>query len=284
MDVILLGLIGVVLTGSITLIDTLLGSVLDICLYADKYMTGAGGGSLVDGIFDVTLGTGVSLIILKFLKKGFECYVLWTDGDADSKPILILIRFAQAIIIAICFPILYTFMAEVTEEITNEILNIVGADTNYDWQNWLTNILSLGLVNAIFGLIFIICYFMLYFQFLMRGLEILILRIGIPFACVGLLDNDKGVFKPYMSKFFQSMFASIIQIGLCKLGIGLMLNIGVNINMFWGLGALLLAIKTPRFLAEFLIPTTGGGLVNNIYHTGRLVGMAKSLITKKGGG
>lgn len=284
MDVILLGLIGVVLTGSITLIDTLLGSVLDICLYADKYMTGAGGGSLVDGIFDVTLGTGVSLIILKFLKKGFECYVLWTDGDADSKPILILTRFAQAIIIAICFPILYTFMAEVTEELTNEILNIIGADTNYDWLTWVNAILSLGLVNAIFGLIFIICYFILYFQFLMRGLEILILRIGMPFACVGLLDNDKGIFKPYMNKFFQSMFASIIQIGLCKLGIGLMLNIGVNMNMFWGIACLVLAIKTPRFLAEFLIPTTGGGFINNIYHTGRLVGMAKSLITKKGGG
>ena len=76
MDVILLGLIDVILTGSITLIDTLLGSVLDICLYADKYMTGAGGGSLVDGIFDVAQGTGVSLIILKFLKKDLNvmCY------------------------------------------------------------------------------------------------------------------------------------------------------------------------------------------------------------------
>lgn len=281
MDIILLGLIGVVLTGSIKLIDELLVGVLDICLYADKYMTGTGGGSLVDGIFDIVLGTGVSLIILKFLKKGFECYVLWTDGDADSKPILVLTRFAQAIIIAICFPSIYMFMAEITEEMTNQILNIVGADTNYDWQTWVNYILSLGLVNAIFGLVFLICYFMLYFQFLMRGLEILILRIGIPFACVGLLDNDKGVFKPYMSKFFQSMFASIIQIALCKLGIGLMLNIGINMNMFWGIACLVLAIKTPRFLAEFLIPTGGGAFVNNIYHSTRLVGMAKSLITKK---
>ncbi|MBS5794586.1 MAG: hypothetical protein KIC92_07530 [Clostridiales bacterium] len=281
MDIILLGLIGVVLTGSIKLIDELLVGVLDICLYADKYMTSVGGGSLVNGIFDVVLGTGVSLIILKFLKKGFECYVLWTDVDADSKPILVLTRFAQAIIITICFPSLYMFMAEITEEMTNQILNIVGTDTNYDWQTWVNYILSLGLVNAIFGLIFLICYFMLYFQFLMRGLEILILRIGIPFACVGLLDNDKGIFKPYMNKFFQSMFASIIQIALCKLGIGLMLNVGININMFWGIACLVLAIKTPRFLAEFLIPTGGGNFVNNIYNTGRLVGMAKSLITKK---
>ena len=137
-------------------------------------------------------------------------------------------------------------------------------------------------MNAIFGLVFIICYFMLYFQFLMRGLEILILRVGMPFACVGLLDNDKGIFKPYMNKFFQSIFASIIQIALCKLGIGLMLNIGVNINMFWGIACLILSIKTPRFLSEFLIPAGSSGFINNIYHTGRIVGMAKSLISKKG--
>ena len=282
MEIILLALIGAVLTGSIALIDGFLVNIIDICLYADKYMTGSGGSSLVNGIFDVALGTGVSLIILKFLKKGFECYILWTDGDADSKPILILTRFAQAIIIAICFPILYTFIAEITEEITNEILVIIGADTNYNWQVWIDYILSLGLVTGIFGLIFIICYFMLYFQFLMRGLEILILRIGMPFACVGLLDNDKGIFKPYMNKFFQSMFACIIQIALCKLGIGLMLNTGINMNMFWGIACLVLAIKTPRFLSEFLIPTGGGAFINNIYHSTRLVGMARSLVKKVG--
>lgn len=282
MAIILLALIGALLTGCIALIDDLLGSVLDICLYADKYMTGSNGNNLVDGLFNVALGTGVSLIILKFLKKGFECYVLWTDGDADSKPFLVLTRFAQAIIIAICFPTLYTFIAQITESLTNEILVVVGADTNYDWLNWANAIISLGLVNAIFGLIFVICYFILYFQFLMRGLEILILRIGMPFACVGLLDNDKGVFKPYMNKFIQSMFACIIQIALCKLGIGLMLNMGINMNMFWGIACLVLAIKTPRFLSEFLIPTGGGSFVNNIYHSSRLVGMAKNLISKKG--
>nr|WP_242836692.1 conjugal transfer protein TrbL family protein [Clostridium sp. BNL1100] len=30
----------------------------------------------------------VAMIILKFLKKGFEAYVLWTEGDADADPLL----------------------------------------------------------------------------------------------------------------------------------------------------------------------------------------------------
>jgi hypothetical protein len=35
------------------------------------------------------LEMAVAMIILKFLKKGFETYVLWTDGDADADPLLL---------------------------------------------------------------------------------------------------------------------------------------------------------------------------------------------------
>jgi hypothetical protein len=32
---------------------------------------------------------------LKFLKKGFETYVLWTEGDADADPLLLLTNFLK---------------------------------------------------------------------------------------------------------------------------------------------------------------------------------------------
>ena len=143
------------------------------------------------------------------------------------------------------------------------------------WMAWVNGLSSAGIVTAIFGLVFVISYFMLYFQFLMRGLEIMILRIGVPVACVGLLDNDKGVFKNYMMKFFQSAFSVVVQIALCKLGVGMMMNMSV----FWGIACIVLAIKTPRFLSEFMVPAGGGsGVVNNVYHSVRLAGMAKNLI------
>ena len=97
-----------------------------------------------------------------------------------------------------------------------------------------------------------------------------------PLACVGLLDNDKGVFKAYLNKFFQSTLAVVIQIALSKLGVGLMMNM----HVFWGVACMILAVKTPRFLQDFLITTGGGGggaIVNNVYHSVRLVQMAKNL-------
>ena len=279
MEIILVLLIVAVLNGAVAFIDEMLSDLVPMTLNADQYMIAAGGGSMVSVLFDILLGFGVSLIILKFLKKGFECYVMWTDGDPDAEQAYLVIRFIQAIAVAVCFPVMYGWLAEITQSLTDELMAAISASTGYNWQAWVNGISSLGLVTAIFGLVFVICYFVLYFQFLMRGLEIMILRIGLPLACVGLLDSDKGVFKAYINKFFQTTFAVVVQICLCKLGVAMMMNVSI-MNIFWGIACIVLAIKTPRFLSEFMVPTGGGGagVINNMYHSVRLVGMAKGMV------
>jgi len=276
MEYILVLLIVALLNGAIAYIDSLLVGIVPLTLYAEQYMSTLAGVDLAQTMFDIIFGFGVSLIILKFLKKGFETYVLWTDGDADEEPLSLLTNFFKAMAVAICFPTIYGWLGQIVEELTDQLLAAIGAVTAYDWAAWVSGISSLGLVTAIFGLVFIICYFLLYFQFLMRGLEIMILRVGVPIACAGLLDNDKGVFKAYSQKFIQSTLAVVIQISLAKLGVGLMLNM----HVFWGVACMILAIKTPKFLGDFLISTGsgGGGVVNNVYHSVRLVQMARGLI------
>lgn len=276
MEYILVLLIVALLNGAIAYIDSLLSEIVPLTLYAERYMTTLAGVNITEVLFDILFGFGVSLIVLKFLKKGFETYVSWTDGDADEEPLSLLTNFFKAMAVAICFPTIYGWLGQIVEQMTSELLDAIGAATAYDWAAWVSGISSLGLVTAIFGLVFIVCYFILYFQFLMRGLEIMILRIGVPMACVGLLDNDKGVFKAYSQKFIQSTLAVVVQISLCKLGVGLMLNM----HVFWGVACMILAIKTPKFLGDFLISTGGGGggVVNNVYHSVRLVQMARNLI------
>lgn len=279
MEIILVALIVAMLNGAIVMIDGMLGDLVPMSLYADKYMLATEGGSMVDVLFEIVLGFGVSLIILVFLKKGFECYVMWTDGNPDIEPVNLIIRFMQAIVVAVSFPVLYSWLAEITENLTDELMEAISQSTNYSWQVWVNGITSLGLVTAIFGLIFVICYFLLYFQFLMRGLELMILRIGMPLACVGLLDNEKKLFSEYSKMFIKSMLTVMIQICLCKLGVGMMLNVGVNMNIFWGIACMVLAIKTPAFIQQFLMSSGGGagGAINNVYHSVRLVQLAKGL-------
>lgn len=273
MEYILVLLIVALLNGAIAYIDTLLTDIVPLSLYAEQYMSTLAGVDLFQSLFDIVFGFGVSLIVLKFLKKGFETYVLWSDGDADEEPLALLTNFFKAMAVAVCFPTLYGWMAGIIEDMSGKLLEAIGAATAFDWAGWVSGISTMGLVTAIFGLVFVIVYFILYFQFLMRGLEILILRVGIPLACVGLLDNDKGVFKAYLNKFFQSTLAVVIQIALSKLGVGLMMNM----HVFWGVACMILAVKTPKFLQDFLITTGGGAIVNNVYHSVRLVQMAKNL-------
>ncbi|OME30039.1 conjugal transfer protein TrbL family protein [Paenibacillus sp. FSL E2-0274] len=274
MEKIILLLIIALLNGSLVYIDSLLKDIIPISLYAEKYMTLTTGANLLEDLYDIVFSFGVALMILKFLKKGFEIYVLWTDGDPDEEPLFLLTNFFRSMAVAICFPTIYTWLAQIVEDLSNQLLGAIGQSTNYDWQMWVNALESAGLVTAVFGLIFVVCFFILYFQFLMRGLEMFILRVGIPLACVGLLDNDKGVFRAYAQKFMQSMLAVVIQIALAKLGVGLMLQ---N-HVFWGMACMMLAIRTPRFLSDFLITTGGnGGVVNNVYHSIKLVGMARKL-------
>ena len=164
MEAILTVLIVALLNGSIKYIDSFLKDIVPMTLYSEKYMTVVSGIDLAETLFDVTFGFGVSMIVLKFLKKGFEIYIMWTDGDADEEPLYLLTNFLRALAVAICFPTLYGWLGGIVEDMTNQFLTTIGAATDFDWQAWVTGISSLGLVTAIFGLIFLICYFMLYFQ------------------------------------------------------------------------------------------------------------------------
>ncbi|WP_079493251.1 conjugal transfer protein TrbL family protein [Maledivibacter halophilus] len=277
MEVLLVLLIVAILNGCLTYANSVLEGLSPIALYAETYM-----GTLLKTngftkVFDIFFSFGISLIVLKFLKKGFDIYILWTDGDAEIDPLILLTGFFKALAIAVSFPTLYGWMATIIEDMTNKILTAIGLGMNEDFTSIISGISTAGLFTAIVSLIFFICFFLLYIQFLIRGMEIFILRVGLPLACSGLIDSDGGVFRTYIQKFFQSTLAVLIQIVLAKLGVGLMLNL----HVFWGIAALMLAIKTPRFLQEFIIVSGGTGNPMGTAYSGiRLVQIAKRAFKK----
>jgi hypothetical protein len=277
LEIILVILIVAVLNGCLFFIDGMLEGIVPLALNAELYMGTVSGTDIASTLTNVMLGFGVSLIVLKFVKKGFDTYVLWNGSDAEEEPYYLVINFVKALAVAICFPVIYGWMAGIVADMSSQMLAAVGVVTDFGWAAWVAGISTGGIVTAIFALIFMIAYLMLYFQFLMRGLEMLVLRVGIPIACAGLLDNDNGVFKNYLATFFKSMLSVVVQIAIAKLGLGLMLNM----HVFWGVACMMLALRTPRFLAEFVMPTGGGGghgVINNVYHSVRLIGMAKHMM------
>ncbi|MGN0679260.1 MAG: conjugal transfer protein TrbL family protein [Oscillospiraceae bacterium] len=284
MTFVIIALIAAILAGVVSLfinnmmLDELYTTVFD----CGKYLTTITGVEFFSLIMPITYGIGISLIILKFLKKAFDVYVLWTDGDPDADPFLLLTNFVRAIGTALVFQWIYGLFVDICREITESILAKIG-DKSLDWNVWVTAITSQGIVPAIAGLIFVIIWIILYFSFMARGIEMMVMQVGVPLACVGLLDNDKGVFRAYINQFVKAFVTTIVQIMLCKIGLSLMIGV-TNItpsNIFWGIACMIAAISMPKILREFLVPTGGDGhMMNNVSQTVHISAMAKNIFTK----
>jgi hypothetical protein len=225
-------------------------------------------------VFNFIYTIGISLIVLKFLKKGFEIYILWTDGDPDCDPIGYLTNFARAVVTATCFPFVYgeivnicrTFLDETSEKLGTDKINLeitISATTLYT-----------GFVMLVFLIIFVIHLFRLTF----RGIELIILRAGLPFACAGLIDNDKGIFRSYVNQFTKAFISTVVQILLLKVGVAILVSIDNMTEIFTvivGLSFMIFSLSVPKILNEFMLPQGGGGGISNtVYHSVRVFEIA----------
>lgn len=203
-----------------------------------------------DNLFGVTTGFGISLLIFKFLKKIFDTYIVGSDGDSTVSVENILIGFCKGLVIIFSFNWLYGVFVKISVELINEMLDAVGAVTVISLLEIFEQFfLGGGIFMLLALLVFFICYLLLVFQFIKRGLEMLLLRLGIPLACVGLIDSDNGVFAPYIKLFIQNSVTVLIQLTMIRLGFG----VTVNGNIFFGIGAMIMGIKTPQFLQQFML-------------------------------
>ena len=237
MTIILIILITAVLSGIVTLFfsNEMLVGLYDVVFNPGAALAMITGVEFFSLLMPVSYGFGISLIILKFLKKAFDIYVLWTDGDPDADPFLLLTNFVREVGTALIFQWLYQIFVDICRDITDQIMSAIsqGTSPTIEWVNAIT---SMGIVPAIAGLIFLICYLILLFSFMARRIEIMVMKIVVPHACVGLLDNDKGVFRAYINQFVKAFITTIVQIMLVKIGLSLMLNATMlsSQNIMWG--------------------------------------------------
>lgn len=238
--------------------DKLLGSIVDVALNADTYMKSNLNMDFT-GLYAVLFSYGIYLIVLKFLKKGFNTYVLWSDGDPDMDPSILCINFIKAIAIAMCYASLYDVGTQIISALIDSSLasmNDANVEITADTiSQAISGLLSKGLLFVIVAVIYLILYILLWIQFIKRGFELFILKCGVPLASSGLMDSDGGVFKIYTKKIIQELFTVFVQIVLLKISLVLM----INVHFLFGIAAISSALKTPQFLSEFIMAAAGGG-------------------------
>ncbi|SFR77612.1 conjugal transfer protein TrbL family protein [Anaeromicropila populeti] len=238
--------------------DSVLGDIVSIALKAETYMKSNMGMSF-DEFYAVMYLFGIYLIILKFLKKGFNTYVLWVDGDPDMEPLTMCISFFKAMVIAISFATLFDVGVNIAEDMIDRLLNSLNnANVTIDAKLAPSAVIGLtkgGLFMVIMAAVYLILYIMLWIQFIKRGLELFVLKAGMPIACAGLMDSDGGVFKVYVKKIVQELLTVLVQILFLKFSLVFMLNK----HVMFGIAAISFATKAPQFLSEFIMMSSGGG-------------------------
>ena len=231
-----------------------------------------------DKLFQVSTGFGIAFLIFKFLKKIFDTYIIGSDGDPSMSVENIVIGFCKGLIIIFSFNFLYGIFVNISVDFINQMLDAVGFVTIPSLMGIFEKFFLGGGIFMLLGLlVFFICYLLLVFQFIKRGLEMLILRLGVPIACVGLIDSDNGVFTPYIKIFIQNSVTVVIQLAMIKLGFGVV----INGNIFFGIACMIMGIKTPQFLQQFMIGLRNGGInMMTINQTASMVSRISKYIRK----
>lgn len=245
--------------------------------------------NMLSSISNVTTYFALFLIVLIFLKKGVECYILWTDGDPDVSPSQLTIRFAMAIIVAVSMRLLYDWVLRVATELIAALDTVANIRTGSSIVSLISDVLSMNLLLMIFGLIAIIMIIVAGFKLIGDGLILTILHWILPVTCIGLLDNDKGLFNETWKAFVRTVSTVIIKYYVLQVGIYIIVN--TNGGLLLGLGGILsysLAIvvlgssnKIANLLTQIFVPVQqGGGIMQKAYPAMMVGGMAGRLIKR----
>lgn len=248
--------------------DDLLLKLITNMLYVEELFSNALSTDSITNVYNYIYAFACCLVALKFLTKGFKIYILWRDGDADSSVQDMLIGVAQASVVMAGFPYCYGLMADVTEKLADGIMSNFGFGALSSAA--MTQLMgSGGLFELIIILIYAVMVFVLYIKMIKRGVELLILRLGLPFATLGLVDSDFGVFKGYIQTLIKTLLTSVIQITLMSMSIRVMTNFSF-VNLICGMAIISTAFSTPALLQNILIPTGGGNTFNKVYMGARV--------------
>lgn len=210
----------------------------------------------INSILNVVWIYALWFLILKLVWKCFDNYLLGSTGDDESDPMILLVNFVKAIVCSCAFGLLFNSMVTIASEITGKIMSVI----NFKEASVITVFYVIketadNLFMTILLFVYGICVIVLNIKFLVNGIELLILRVGIAFSTMGLLDSDGGVFKPYIKKFFQICFTVLLQSVCFRCSILAM----ANMHLLYGLAFLVMALKAPTFLQEFIMTNPGGG-------------------------
>lgn len=220
-----------------------------------------------------------ALLSAKLLRKLFDIYIIGVDGDNTVSPFEYLKCYWKGIVIASSFTVIYGWLGDICYDFLKEISSII------DSQAWNSYDAFLNGMTGVFMFVYAIYMIYFYIHFLVSGIRMLFLRTAIPLACVGLIDNDNGIYSTFIKKLTQTAITVVAQILLAQLSTfplkvdsptgSMILPLLISIAIL-SYGVKIASDLNDIFLAS---PTTGAG--HKASAIGRGIQTATSIFKKK---
>lgn len=243
------------ISGSESTLNSIFNSMLNLVFFIERELMYIPQGAILaqakvdfNAIYQVVFNFATYLLVIVFIAKAIKTYFMMRDGDNEQNPVQLVIGMLKAVIIMICFKEIYTIGVGIVEEFLNSILNVMPLQ-NINLAEALSNNIQGGIFTAVACLVLLICWLLLICQFIMKGIELLVMRIGIPFASIGLLNSDGGVFPDYIRSFLMIAFTIVIQLALLNVSI---LTLLTN-KLIYGIAIAIVAVNTPMIMSKYMV-------------------------------
>ena len=266
------------ISGSESTLNSLFNSMLNLVFFIERELMYIPSGAIIkvskvdfNAIYKIVFNYAFYLLVIIFIVKAIRTYFLMREGDSEQNPIALAIGMLKAVIIMICFKEIYSIGVGIVGSFLNSILDVMDINS-INLAETLSNNIQGGIFTAVACLVLLICWLLLICQFIMKGIELLVMRIAIPFASIGLLNSDNGVFPEYIRSFLMASFTVVIQLSLVNLSIvTLMMN-----KVIYGIAIAVVAVNTPMMLSKYMIKPSA----NPIHSIGNTVRSMRALIHK----
>lgn len=207
----------------------------------------------------------VVLLIMKILKTGGSIYILWRDGDSENSPGEMVVGGGMAIIVAVAFPILYQYGVKIIQWIITLINEAIGTDISFGNSvgsvvTIIGGVAQLDIVVIVLSLAFIILFIVMLFTMLKQGAEMLVFRLAVPFAAIGLTNSDGGAWKPFIQTLIRMMATSLVRYTLVSFSIRVITPMNAA-SLAVGIALMATAVSTPQMLQQFMLQRGGGGVM-----------------------
>lgn len=243
------------ISGSESTLNSIFNSMLNLVFFIERELMYIPQGAILaqakvdfNAIYQVVFNFATYLLVIVFIAKAIKTYFMMREGDNEQNPVQLVIGMLKAVIIMICFKEIYTIGVGIVEEFLNSILNVMPIQ-NTNLAEALSNNIQGGIFTAVACLVLLICWLLLICQFIMKGIELLVMRIGIPFASIGLLNSDGGVFPDYIRSFLMTAFTIVIQLSLLNVSI---LTLLTN-KLIYGIAIAIVAVNTPMIMSKYMV-------------------------------